>query len=152
MRRRSFLRSSAGLGAFTALEFTGLAASGHAGEALAEPTKAPGHQSSGRVGRPVQVVSIGYKGHERSLESVVQLVDGEGSQGPDIIALAETWRGLNDTGSEETLDGPAVKALAAVAKRHRTYIVCPIDRREGNHRFNSCVLIDRQGCIASVYN
>jgi predicted amidohydrolase len=112
----------------------------------------PGEEASAKIGRPVRVVSIGYKGHERALESVVQLVDSEGSQGTDVIALAETWRGLNDRGSEETLNGPAITAMAALARKHRTYIVCPIDRKDGAKRFNSAVLLDREGRVASVYN
>jgi predicted amidohydrolase len=39
-----------------------------------------------------------------------------------------------------------------LAKKYRTYIVCPIDRKDGTHRFNSCVLLDREGRVASVYN
>jgi predicted amidohydrolase len=105
----------------------------------------------GQIGRPVRVVSIAYKGHERPIDSVIGLVDQEGARGADLIILGETWRGLNAT-SEETLDGPAVTAMAKLAIQHRTYIACPIDRRDGIHRRNSCVLIDRQGRVAAIYN
>jgi len=50
------------------------------------------------------------------------------------------------------LDGPTVTAMAAIAKKHHTYIVCPIDRKEGNRRYNSAVLIDRNGKVVLVYN
>jgi predicted amidohydrolase len=107
---------------------------------------------AGKIGRPVRVVSIGYKGHDKPLEDVVKLVDDEGSRGADVIALGETWRGLNDRGSAETLRGPAVTAMSALAKKNRTYIVCPIDRMDGKDRFNSIVLLDREGRVDCVYN
>jgi predicted amidohydrolase len=111
----------------------------------------PYGSTPGKIGRPVRVVSLAYKGHERPLESVVQLVDSEGARGADIIVLAETWRGLNAT-SQETLDGPLITAMGPLAKKHRTYIVCPIDRKDGAHRVNSAVLVDRNGRVAAVYN
>jgi hypothetical protein len=38
------------------------------------------------------------------------------------------------------------------AKKHRTYVVCPIDRTDGKRRLNSAVLIDREGKVACVYD
>ena len=110
-----------------------------------------GGKLTGEIGRPVAVVSIGFK-MGRPLEEVAKVVDSEGSRGSDLIALPETWRGQNDDGSEETLSGPAVTAMATLAKKHRTYIVCPIDRKDGKWRFNSAVLLDRAGKVVSVYN
>jgi len=152
MQRRKFLKTSTGIGALRALGFTALVADGQGGESAAERTRLPGADSATKVGRPVRVVSLATKGHERPLESLVELVDAEGSRGADIIALAETWRGINDRGSEESLDGPAVTAMAALARKHHAYIVCPIDRKDGKRRFNSAVLLDRAGRVASVYN
>ena len=42
--------------------------------------------------------------------------------------------------------------MAALANKHRTYIVCPIDRWDGRQRLNSAVLLDRQGQVACVYD
>jgi hypothetical protein len=42
--------------------------------------------------------------------------------------------------------------LAQLASKHRTYIVCPIDRKDGGQRLNSAVLIDRRGQVAGVYD
>jgi len=105
----------------------------------------------GEIGRPVRVVSVAYKGHDRPLDNVAQLVDGEGARGADIILLAETWRGINEY-SRETLDGPMVAAMSTLARKHHTYVVCPIDRRDGTHRVNSSVLVDREGRVAAIYN
>lgn len=93
------------------------------------------------------MVSIGFK-PGKSLEEIVDKVDQEGARGADIIALPELWRGL----TEETLSGPTVTAMGNLARKHRTYVVCPLDRREGDRRFNSVVLLDRQGGVVCVYD
>ena len=42
--------------------------------------------------------------------------------------------------------------MSKLAKKHRTYVVCPIDRKDGAHRVNSSVLIDREGRAVAIYN
>jgi predicted amidohydrolase len=148
MQRRQFLKESAmGVSAF-ALGLGGNAqtasAAGGAGGDLSGP-------SGERVGRPVRVVSIGFKAGKRPLEWIASQVDREGALGADIIALPETFRGQNAT-SAESLDGPTINAMSRLAKKHRTYIVCPIDRKDGDQRFNSAVLLDREGRVACVYD
>jgi predicted amidohydrolase len=134
MKRRSFLNNSAiALGAFSSRL------------ASAAPTRrAP------FAARPVRVASIGFR-PGMSLETIAALVDTEGARGADIIALPETCRGLN-AHSGEDLDGPTVSAMAQLARKHKTYVVCPIDRRTGGRRFNSAVLLDRAGQVATVYD
>lgn len=100
------------------------------------------------VGRPVRVVSLSFNG--KSLEEILAVVDAEGARGSDLVVLPETWRGQGE--GWESLDGPTVSAMASLAKKHRTYIVCPIDRRDGLRRYNSTVLLDRNGQIACVYD
>ncbi len=107
-------------------------------------------ERSAKIGRPVRAVSIGFK-PGLPLMRIADLVDREGMQGTDIIALPETCRGQDDK-SQETLDGPTISAMAHLAQKHRTYIVCPIDRKEGNLRFNSAVLLDRRGQVVCVYD
>jgi predicted amidohydrolase len=102
------------------------------------------------AGRPVRAVSIGFS-PGRSLDEVAGLVESEGALGTDIITLPETFLG-QDSDTAESLDGPAVRTLARLAKKHQTYIVCPIDRIDSSGRFNSAVLLDRQGEIACVYD
>lgn len=151
MRRRDFLKKSVEV---SALAGAGLAsARGRTTANTVEFKQSPIPMGSlpGQIGRPVRVVSLAYKGHERPLESVAQLVEAEGAHGADIIVLAETWQGLNEK-SRETLDGPFITAMGALAKKYRTYIVCPIDRRDGTHRVNSAVLVDREGRVVAVYN
>ncbi len=144
MDRREFLTNSgAALGSLVAAE--------GAGRALAQDQGAArGGNAPANNGRPVRAVSIGFK-PSLPLEQIAGLVDKEGARGADLIALPETCRGQNSR-SQEGLDGPTIKALSALASKHRTYIVCPIDRRDGERRLNSAVLLDRQGQVAAVYN
>jgi predicted amidohydrolase len=102
------------------------------------------------IGRPVRAVSIGFR-PGRALEDVCALVAAEAARGTDIIALPESFRGQNES-SPESLDGPSVHALSEVARKYRTYVVCPIDRMEAGRRFNSALLLDRSGEIAAVYD
>jgi predicted amidohydrolase len=86
-----------------------------------------------------------------SLHEIAEQVDKAGSANVDIIALPELCRGQNDK-SEEDLQGPTVTTMAALAKKHKTYIVLPIDRRNKNLRLNTVVLLDRSGNVACVYD
>ncbi|NLG51208.1 MAG: carbon-nitrogen hydrolase family protein [Chloroflexi bacterium] len=102
------------------------------------------------IGRPARIVSISFP-VGRSLDEVGSLVDAEGQRGCDLIALPETF--LGQAGHEpEPLDGPTVQLMSTLARRHHTYIVCPLDRRDGGLRLNSAVLLDRAGSVACVYD
>jgi len=100
-----------------------------------------------QVGRSVRVVSIAFR--PRPLERIASLVDAEGAKGADLIVLPETMLGQKNP---QPLDGPAVTTMAGLARKHRTYIVCPIDRQDGSRRVNSAVLIDRAGKVVCVYD
>jgi predicted amidohydrolase len=102
-------------------------------------------------GRPVRITSLSF--NCRPLEEIADVVDREGARGVDLIALPETWtnQSLNQP---ETLDGPVISAMAELARKHQTYIVCPLDRQdqEGERRVNSAVLLDRAGRVAGIYD
>ncbi len=152
MRRRTFLKNAA-LGV-TALAGTGLAPLS-AEELKPSGATNPNLPSAGNagqnIGRPVRIVSIGFQGTGMPLERIVKHVDEEGARGADVIALPETCRGQNAS-SEELLHGPTVTAMAALAAKHRTYIVVPIDRRDQLRRLNTAVLLDRSGQVVCVYD
>lgn len=104
------------------------------------------------IGRPVRVTSISFANGKTRAE-VLALVDEAAALGTDLIALPETFLGqAADNTTMETLDGPTLTGLAALARKHNTYIVCPLDRRAGNQRLNSAVLLDRAGRIAGIYD
>ncbi len=144
MDRRELIKTSA-------VALSSLAsADGAVRSSSAMQTTARAGQAPSNLGRPVRAVSIGFK-PGLPLERVAALVDQEGARGADLIALPETFRGQNDR-SQESLDGPTITALAPLAEKHRTYLVVPIDRRDGDRRFNSAVVLDRRGRIAGVYD
>jgi predicted amidohydrolase len=150
MHRRQFLKNSAGALAGLGLGRAEAATSGNNG--LASESLRAAEGTTLPVGRPVRVVSIGLKNQSKSLEEIVAVVDVEGGRGTDVIALPEAWRGQKDHETEEILMGPTITAMAVLAKKHRTYIVCPIDRKDGDARLNTAVLLDRDGQVVTVYN
>jgi predicted amidohydrolase len=107
-------------------------------------------QTGDRVGRPVRITSISFP-NGVPLEEFAEQVDKAGSANVDVIALPELCRGQDDN-SKEDLQGPTVAAMAALAKKHQTYIVCPIDRKKNNLRLNTVVLLDRSGQVACTYD
>jgi predicted amidohydrolase len=149
MKRRTFLKSSmAGVSEFAGISYAGLTL----GESnkISEPNVEQEDESGDRVGRPVRITSLGFP-NGSSLDEIADNVDKAGSARVDVIALPELCRGQNDK-SEEDLQGPTVTAMAALAKKHQTYIVCPIDRRKGSLRLNTVVLLDRRGQVTCTYD
>jgi predicted amidohydrolase len=103
--------------------------------------------ASEKIGRPVNVVSLCFE--KKDFKEIEKIVDEEGAKGADIIVLPETWRGQSEP---ETLDGETITTLSNLAKKHHTYIISPIDRKEGGLRYNSSVVIDRDGKVVFVYD
>ncbi len=97
------------------------------------------------------MVSIGFQDSALSLEQIASHVDQEAARGADLIVLPELCRG-QDASSEESLDGPTVLAMAALAAKHHTYIAVPIDRRDAGRRLNTVVLLDRTGHVVGHYD
>lgn len=108
------------------------------------------NNTSSNIGRPVRIASISFANGKR-LSEIVEVIDREGAKGTDLIALPETWLGQRDH-TPETLEGPTLSEVASLARKHRTYIVCPLDRWDGQRRLNSAVLLDRQGQVVCVYD
>ncbi len=101
------------------------------------------------IGRPVRILSLSF--NDKPLEVIRDVIDTEAARGVDLVILPETWRGQKDD-TMETLDGPTINAMSTLARKHRTYIVCPIDRKDGDRRMNSAVLLDRSGKVVFVYD
>ncbi len=100
------------------------------------------------IGRPVRIASLCFRDGAKSRAEIGEVINLEGARGCDLIVLPESWTGH----TPEALDGPTVTALSALARKHRTYLVCPIDRIEGDRRLNSAILIDRDGRVVCVYD
>jgi predicted amidohydrolase len=106
-----------------------------------------------RTNHQVRAVSIGFSS-ALTLAQMADRVDREAAKGTDIIILPEHCQGFDERGQKtlETLDGPTITAMAKLATKYRTYIVCPIDRKDGNLRLNSAVLLDRRGQVVCIYD
>jgi predicted amidohydrolase len=151
MKRRTFLKDAAiGVTALAGASLASLSAEELNPSGATNP-KLPSAENAGpNIGRPVRIISIGYK-DSMPLADLVEHVDEEGSRGSDLIVLPESSQG-QDQASEEPLQGPTVTAMAASAKKHNTYIAVPIDRRDHDRRLNSVVLLNRSGQVVCVYD
>jgi predicted amidohydrolase len=152
MKRRAFLKNSmVGVGGIAGMACSAIESdSGRLSGATltAEPHGAS--EVSGVMGRPVRVTSISFP-NGLSVEQIAEVVDKAGAAGTDVIALPELCRGQNEK-SREDLHGPTITAMSALARKHNTYIACPIDRAVGNQRFNTIVLLDRRGEVVTTYD
>jgi predicted amidohydrolase len=145
MERRQFVKgAAAALGA--------IAYGSRATLAMAQESE-PTDTAPAKAKRLVRAVSIGFSS-ALPLAQMADRVDREAAQGTDIIILPEHCQGFDERNQTtlETLDGPTITAMAKLALKHRTYIVCPIDRRDGDLRFNSAVLLDRRGQVVCIYD
>src|SRR5512146_842513 len=116
VNRRDFLKgSAAGASALAA----GLGSSADLEAAPYQGGASKAAAPANQIGRPVRVVSVGFHAG-RPLNEIVELVDEQGEQGADIIAIPETCRGLNKT-TGEPIDGPTVTSMARLASKHHTY-------------------------------
>jgi predicted amidohydrolase len=90
----------------------------------------------------------------RTLEAMGQYVGQAAQMGAQLVAFPEICNHLGDANvwQFEPLDGPTVHAMAAAASQHGIYVVCPLATIEDGTRYNSSVLLDRQGNIAGVYH
>jgi beta-ureidopropionase len=101
-------------------------------------------------GRQVKVaaLAIGYGGqHEAKLSLALQHLEVAGRSGADIACLPEAFAGFEP----EAIPGVTTLAIAAVAKKHAMYVICPICEKDGERVYNTAVLIDRKGAFAGRY-
>lgn len=146
MERRQFVKGAAA--AIGAIAYGARAIPATAQEST------PADAAPAKTNRHVRAVSISFDWHTPPLAQMADWVDREAALGSDIIILPEHCQGFDERGQKtmETLDGPTITAMAKLARKYRTYIVCPIDRRDGDLRFNSAVLLDRRGQVVCVYD
>ena len=101
--------------------------------------------------RCVRISSISFKSGRRSLGDISELIDKEGEKGVDLIILPEVCLGFD--AEPEALDGITISTISQLARKHNTYIICPLYRKDNNfERINSAVLLDRLGRSVCVYD
>jgi len=118
--------------------------------ALLSPPRAAAGADAAQAGRQVRAaaICIGFGGnHDEKLKLALEHLETAGQQHVDIACLPEEFSGT----TAEPLSGPTVSAVAAVAKKHAMYVICPIREQAGDEQFNTSVLLDRQGEVAGFY-
>ncbi len=116
---------------------------------LSGPRTAAGVDAA-QPGRQVRAaaICIGFGGnHADKLKLALEHLETAGQQHVDIACLPEEFSGT----TAEPLSGPTVTAVAAVARKHAMYVICPIREQAGDEQFNTSVLLDRQGEVAGFY-
>ena len=105
----------------------------------------------------------GLEGRMKELSGFVDAMAGEAARqypgrGLDLAILPETTvTSLEGPASQRAipLQGPVLETFGALARRHKTYLVVPLDLVEqsasGPVYSNAAVLFDRQGGVAGIY-
>ena len=109
---------------------------------MAAKTALPGRQVK------VAAICIGFGGdHDQKLKLALEHLETAGQQGVDIACLPEEFAGT----TAEPIPGLTVNAVAALAKKHGMYVICPIREQADSEQYNTAVLLDRQGQVAGQY-
>ena len=85
---------------------------------------------------------------------ILELIDQAAATHADLVAFPEmcTTDESNNLWQVEALDGPTLSAVAEKARQHRIHVVVPMLTLEGGKRYNSSVLIGRDGTRLGVYH
>ncbi len=108
----------------------------------------------------VRIVSISSKGHgslEANREMMVSQVELAGTCNPDFVVFTEGARQLgiprdHEDSKGEPVPGPLTEALGAAAAKAKTHVVVGMYERDGETKFNSSVLIGRDGNVIGAYH
>jgi hypothetical protein len=101
-------------------------------------------------GRRVKVaaIAIGCGGeYQAKMKLAREHLEVAGKSGVDLACLPEEFAGFK----AEPIPGPTTDAIAALARKHKMYVVCPIREQAGTEQFNTAVLLDREGKVAGRY-
>jgi beta-ureidopropionase len=119
--------------------------------AIASGSDLPAGERTPLAGRQVKVaaIAIGYGGdHDKKLRLGIEHLETAGQQGVDIACLPEEFSGT----TAEAIPGPTVNAVAALARKHRMYVVCPMrEQAADGQQYNTAVLLDRTGKVQGRY-
>jgi beta-ureidopropionase len=98
-----------------------------------------------------------YPTVEENRRHVFGLLDLALGLRPDLVCLPETFtipsvprQSIEEVAEE--FPGPTVEAVAARAKQHRCYIVCPVVTRREGRCWNSAVVLGRTGEVVGIYD
>jgi predicted amidohydrolase len=147
-----------------------VAGGSQAGEELSRPARTPSRANFTPRKVVMGTVIFGpygkYTGLHERMKELSDFVDAMAAEamskypgrGLDLAILPETTvTTLEGPASQRALpwEGPVKETFSALARRHKTYLVVPLDLAEkhasGVVYSNAAVLVDRQGAIAGIY-
>ena len=88
----------------------------------------------------------------QNLKHACEMADQAALDKADILCLPELFSAEPSWKKPEPVPGPTTRALAAKARKHKMYIVCPVLQKDGDKVFNSAALLDRRGRVAGIYH
>ena len=91
---------------------------------------------------------------ERTRDRMLELIDQAADTGASLVAFPEmsTTDGSSNLWQFEPLDGLTLSAVAEKARQRHIYVVCPLLTLEDGKRYNSSVLISRDGSRVGHYH
>jgi len=103
-----------------------------------------------KIGRHVNIVSIGVSRENGTLSNLLSLIDKESNEETDLAIVPELCLGF----SIHHMDGEAITKMRELAKQKEIYIAFTAFRYGDTEAdvYNSTILIDRKGDITGVYD
>ena len=123
-----------------------------------------GASTAAARGQQVNVAMLALGADEGStLETARAYLEAAGAHGADLAILPEIFNNkeipvnLSSANSSvcpnpEPLDGPTIQWVREIAKKHSMYVVAPICELADGRRWNSAVLIGRDGVVLGAYH
>src|SRR5687767_11274130 len=86
---------------------------------------------------------------EANLSRAEQMIERAARERCEVIVLPECmdvgWLDERVSQLADEIPGPRTARLARAAERHRLFVACGITERDGNHFYNSAVLLSPSG-------
>ena len=96
----------------------------------------------------VAAISIGTGGdYDAKMAQATEYLQIASENGVNIACLPEEFA----SSEPESIPGRTTEAIAKLAKKYNMYVICPICEQAGDKKYNTAVLIDRQGIVAEYY-
>ncbi len=99
--------------------------------------------------------SAGLQSLDETHEKLGELLEEAARAKPDLVALTEFCNvhgGCDWPEQAQPIPGPTTEFVAALARKHRMYVVCSLPEREGDHMRNTSAFIDREGQVVGKYS
>ena len=95
--------------------------------------------------------------HRRMVEEGLELLDQAGREGADIACLPECFNLLGRPDPDwldppPSGEEPLCARVRELAGRHRMHVILPVVERRGDARYNTALLIDRNGEFTGRYD